>query len=144
MTFWSKVEITSGQIQDKNADIFSDPPGTTFSCPRAAPRCPKTTVYIFFVVFSDFGPGSGLKSFGKIFFLSWLWWSLFNHRLQHRFWGYFGSNFPLKISSKVDAQFEATKPWKKNNITYKNMRFVLDFLGHAPVRIFVAQTRSTR
>ena len=66
MTFLSKIEITSGQIHDKNADIFSDPPWNDILVPTGCPKVPQNDHIIFFVVFSDFGPGSDLKSFGKI------------------------------------------------------------------------------
>ena len=36
----------------KMQTFFQTLPGTTFQCPRAAPRCPKTTVFIFFITFS--------------------------------------------------------------------------------------------
>ena len=93
-TFWSKVEITSGQIHDKSADIFSDPPWNDMLVPTGCPKVPQNDrIHFSFDVFSEFGPRSGLKSFGKITTFSWFWRSLFSHQLRHRFFIDFWRNW---------------------------------------------------
>ena len=63
--------------------------------PQGAPKRPYS---FFFVVFSDFGPGSGLKSFGKIMTFSWFGRSLFSHQLRHRFFIDFWRNWDLETN----------------------------------------------
>ena len=55
-----------------------------------------------------------------------------------------GAIFHLKYHQKSMHKLKPQNKEKTTKSDTKNMRLVLDLLGHAPVRRFVAQTRSTR